>query len=259
MSASIALAALDAATRCARSRRRSPPRPSASGPADLEHLPGQQPVHAVEVVAQRRPRQRLPAVGARQLDDPVAQPVELRAASRAGSRSPSPSPGRARWRPATSTMSNTEISDGIAGHAGGERRGHAGRRAAPRRASSNASRSSPSSTSGSAAPASAWRRARSARSSGAMSIGRGFARTSQRVARSTSRRPSISIVSWICGVDLVVERLDRRPERAHVEHLARDRVRARQHRRRGAGLLAQAERRTWCRRGRRAGWRRRSR
>jgi hypothetical protein len=30
-----------------------------------------------------------------------------------------------------------------------------------------------------------------------MWIERGFVRTSQRVARSTSRRPSISIVSWV--------------------------------------------------------------
>ena len=75
-----------------------------------------------------------------------------------------------------------------------------------------------------------------------MSIARGLERTSQRVARSTRRRPSISIASCALGSDLVVERLDLAPERAHLEHLTRDRVRAREYRRGRAGLLAEPER-----------------
>jgi hypothetical protein len=61
-----------------------------------------------------------------------------------------------------------------------------------------------------------------------MSIAPGFARASHRVERSTSRRPSISIVELGPRVDAVVERLDRGPELAHAEHLARDRVGARE-------------------------------
>ena len=64
-----------------------------------------------------------------------------------------------------------------------------------------------------------------------MSIARGLARTSQRVARSTRRRPSISIVSWTWRSTWLSSASTSRPERAHVEDLARDRVGAREYRR----------------------------
>ena len=55
-----------------------------------------------------------------------------------------------------------------------------------------------------------------------MSSGRGRERSSQRVARSTERRLESSISLWTSAGDRAVERLDVRPQRAHVEHVARD-------------------------------------
>ena len=118
-------------------------------------------------------------------------------------------------------------SEGIAGRPVGQLGGHARRCAGPRRARrtprARRRRARPGSACASAcAPGSKRSIAARCRST------RGFARTSQRVARSTSRRPSISIASCASAIDLVVERLDLLPERAHRRTpRARPRTRAR--------------------------------
>ena len=75
-----------------------------------------------------------------------------------------------------------------------------------------------------------------------MSSWRGRLPSSQRDARSTSRRPSSSRSICTAASQLVVEVLDLPPERPHLEDLARARVRARDLRRRRARLLVQPER-----------------
>ena len=197
----------------------------------LEHLLGQRPVQAVQVVPQGGARQRLPAVGAGKVDDPVAQPVELEPRPERGSRSASPPRARAPSRSATSTMSNTEQQRRHRRDARSQLRLHAGGLAARRPGRRTPRGRRPRARPG--APSREHPRARLevAGSCAAMSIGRGLARALASGSRARpAAGPRSASVSCMLRLDLVVERLDRRPERAHVEDLARDRVRAREQR-----------------------------
>ena len=248
MSASIAQAALDRrpvardpgvdrAARCRRSRRRALAAPRCVSAR----------CRRVEVVAQRRAGQRLPAVGARQLEDPVAQPVELepraeaevrrhhRLGARAGRarrprrcRTPTAAPAspatrrgqlRAARRPPRSSVD-------------ARRRTRRGRRPRARRGAPPASIRAPGA-----------KRAIVA----SMSIARGL-RAHEPARRALDQPPALDQHRRAgCSASIaVVERLDRGPERAHLEHLAGDRVGAREDRRGRARSPRRAGTRTSC-------------
>ena len=125
----------------------------ARGRTAAEHLLGQRAMQAVEIVAQRGARERLPAVSPWQVEDPVAQPVQLEPSAELEVRLASrrSAPGRLRRPPRRCRMSRA--APACPRHVAQARPAH------PPRSSSSAwaskfSRSDPSSTPGSAAASS---------------------------------------------------------------------------------------------------------
>ena len=217
----------------ARPRRRRPPPSRRPAPAPAgrtsvlgQHLRGQLRVHGVQVVAQRGPRHRLPAVVARQREDPGDQ---RRQPEPLAEREVHPGDLERVEVVAAGGLDDVERLVRRRQHRDpdGELLGHPLRRRSASRRASNASASRPPSSSGSAATT-CWATTPKKSTVASLSIGGRRLLISQRDARSTSVRISSRIRVCTRGVDLVVVGVDLVDQRPGPEDLPGHEVRPHQ-------------------------------
>ena len=215
----------------------------------VEHLRGERGQRRVQVVPQRHPGQRLPAVlaaaaGRSSTAGVDPEPVGQHEVDAGHSRRP----GRWRWAVSTTSSRPKPYMSRVTcvGQLGRQRRGPIRSRDVGARAPTARGRRT---ARPGARQQGVRRRARSRAISPVTSIGERRLVTSQRTARSSSRRELQVDGGLRLGRHLVVERLDRAHRSPQAEDVAHHHVRPDHVGRAGAGLLHAPGTRTRCRRG----------